>query len=239
MKLFVYITSALFALNAIFADDHGNSSGGLPEGGFSTFHVVAEDPYEYIDFLKANPAALKAGGGDAVGYCMTMTGHDYPGEMFIWNAYSSLDKALSDGFAYNPYKASKQLKSMRKLLYTAVWKPLTPFPLNPGFERVTRVTVKPENTEKFLMMSEKLQAEINAAGEEFEMGVLIALGGGVNENNLMVRAIAPDGKSFGELYEKGYSGSAPWGSTLQAMQSLIDEVVRDSHEQCGYLLAAE
>ena len=128
---------------------------------------------------------------------------------------------------------------MRKLLYTAVWKPLTPFPLNPGFERVTRVTVKPENTEKFLMMSEKLQAEINAAGEEFEMGVLIALGGGVNENNLMVRAIAPDGKSFGELYEKGYSGEAPWGSTLQAMQSLIDEVVRDSHEQCGYLLEAE
>ena len=149
MKLFVYITSAVFALNAIFADDHGNSSGGLPEGGFSSFHVVAEDPYEYIDFLKANPAALRAGGGDAVGYCMTMTGHDYPGEMFIWNAYSSLDKALSDGFAYNPYKASKQLKSMRKLLYTAVWKPLTPFPLNPGFERVTRVTVKPENNEKF------------------------------------------------------------------------------------------
>ena len=71
MKLFVYITSAVFALNAIFADDHGNSSGGLPEGGFSTFHVVAEDPYEYID---PNPAALKAGGGDAVGYCMTMTG---------------------------------------------------------------------------------------------------------------------------------------------------------------------
>ena len=165
MKLFLYITSAIFALNAIFADDHGNSSGGLAEGGFSSFHVVAEDPYEYIDFLKANPAALRAGGGDAVGYCMTMTGHDYPGEMFIWNAYSSLDKALSDGFAYNPYKASKQLKSMRKLLYTAVWKPLTPFPLNPGFERVTRVTVKPENTEKFLMMTEKLQAEINAAGE--------------------------------------------------------------------------
>ena len=55
----------------------------------------------------------------------------------------------------------------------------------------------------------------------------------------MLRAIAPDGKSFGELYEKGYSGKAPWGPTLQAMQSLIDEVVRDSHEQCGYLLEAE
>ena len=48
-----------------------------------------------------------------------------------------------------------------------------------------------------------------------------------------------DGKSFGELYEKGYSGKAPWGQALQNMQSLIDEVVRDSHEQCETLYTAE
>ena len=239
MKLFVYLISAIFMINASFADDHNDTSAGLPEGGFSTFHVVAEDPYAYIDFLKANPAALAAGGGDMVGYCMTMTGHDYPGEMFIWNAYSDLGKALSDGFNYNPYSASKQLKNMRKILYTAIWKPITPFPVNPGFERVTRVTVKPENLQKFLMMTEKLQAEMNAAGDEFEMGVLVAVGGGSKENSLMVRGIAPDGKSFGELYEKGYSGKAPWGTTLAAMQSLIDVVVRDSHEQCGMLYSAE
>ena len=120
-------------------------------------------------------------GSDIVGYCMTMTGHDHPGELFIWNAYSDLGKALSDGLAYNPYKAPKQLKKMRKILYTAVWKPLTPFPVNPGFERVTRVNVKPENTQKFLMASEILQAEMNAAGDEFEMGVLLGLGAGAKE----------------------------------------------------------
>ena len=111
MKLFLYITSAIFALNAIFADDHGNSSGGLPEGGFSSFHVVAEDPYEYIDFLKANPAALRAGGGDAVGYCMTMTGHDYPGEMFIWNASPVWVKLLLKGLLKILTKHLKQLKT--------------------------------------------------------------------------------------------------------------------------------
>ncbi|MFL2734340.1 MAG: hypothetical protein ACJ0E5_04215 [Gammaproteobacteria bacterium] len=240
MKLFFYSIIAIFAVGSLFADDHSNASqAGLPEGGFSTFHVVAEDPYAYIDYLKSNPESLSGNGSDIVGYCMTMTGHDHPGELFIWNAYSDLGKALSDGLAYNPYKAPKQLKNMRKILYTAVWKPLTPFPVNPGFERVTRVNVKPENTQKFLMASEILQAEMNAAGDEFEMGVLLGLGAGAKETTLMVRGIAPDGKSFGELYEKGYSGKAPWGQALQNMQSLIDEVVRDSHEQCETLYTAE
>ena len=124
MKIFNLLLVMIIA-NLSFADDHGNPSSaagaGLPEGGFSTFHVVAENPYEYIEVLKATPEALAAGGGDVVGYCMTMTGHDYPGEMFIWNAYSSLKDALSSsaGLSYNPYDAPKQLQNMRKILYTS------------------------------------------------------------------------------------------------------------------------
>ena len=79
MKIFNLLLVMIIA-NLSFADDHGNPSSaagaGLPEGGFSTFHVVAENPYEYIEVLKATPEALAAGGGDVVGYCMTMTGHD-------------------------------------------------------------------------------------------------------------------------------------------------------------------
>ena len=117
MKIFNLLLVMIIA-NLSFADDHGNPSSaagaGLPEGGFSTFHVVAENPYEYIEVLKATPEALAAGGGDVVGYCMTMTGHDYPGEMFIWNAYSSLKDALSSsaGLSYNPYDAPKQLQNI-------------------------------------------------------------------------------------------------------------------------------
>ena len=40
--------------------------------------------------------------------------------------------------------------------------------------------------------------------------IVIALGGGVNENNLMVRAIAPDGKSFCELYDFFLMLVGPW-----------------------------
>ena len=68
---------------------------------------------------------------------------------------------------------------------------------------------------------------MNAAGENLKSLFCFRS----NENSLMLRGIAPDGKSFGELYEKGFKGLR--------IQSLIDEVVRDSHEQCGYLLAAE
>ena len=243
MKIFNLILIMVLA-NFTIADDHVSASSaagsGLPEGGFSTFHVVAENPYEYIEALKAAPEALAAGGGDVVGYCMTMTGHDYPGEMFIWNAYSSLKDALSSsaGLSYNPYDAPKQLQNMRKILYTSAWKPLTPFELKPGFERVTRVMVKPENTQKFLQATEMVQAAINASGSEFEMGVFLPLGGGSKETTMMLRGIAPDGESFGSLYEEGYGGAA-WGQAFLGMMALVDEIVRDSHEQCEILYTAE
>ena len=71
MKIFNLILLMVLA-NFTIADDHVSASSaagaGLPEGGFSTFHVVAENPYEYIEALKAAPEALAAGGGDVVGY---------------------------------------------------------------------------------------------------------------------------------------------------------------------------
>ena len=65
MKILLNILVALFAANTLWSQE------GLPEGGFTTFHVKAEDPYEYIDYLKENPQFLAAGGGDVSGYCMT------------------------------------------------------------------------------------------------------------------------------------------------------------------------
>ena len=90
MKLLLSIMAALLVAGTLWSQE------GPPEGGFQTFHVQAEDPYEYIEFLKENPQFLAAGGGDVVGYCMTMSGHDYPGEMFIWNGYSSLENMMGN-----------------------------------------------------------------------------------------------------------------------------------------------
>ena len=91
------ILVALFAANTLWSQE------GPPEGGFTTFHVKAEDPYEYIDYLKENPQFLAAGGGDVSGYCMTVSGHDYPGEMFIWNGFASLEDMMANATTYFPH----------------------------------------------------------------------------------------------------------------------------------------
>mgnify|MGYP006249899415 FL=1 len=83
-----------------------------------------------------------------------------------------------------------------------------------------------------------VQAAINASGSEFEMGVFLPLGGGSKETTMMLRGIAPTGESFGSLYEEGYGG-APWGQAFLGMMALVDEIVRDSHEQCEILYTAE
>tara|TARA_B100000674_G_scaffold263238_1_gene217386 strand:- start:830 stop:1528 length:699 start_codon:yes stop_codon:yes gene_type:complete len=229
MKLLLSIMAAFLVAGTLWSQE------GPPEGGFQTFHVQAEDPYEYIEFLKENPQFLAAGGGDVVGYCMTMSGHDYPGEMFIWNGYSSLENMMGNSNSYNPYGAPTALKNMRTIKYSSYWKTLTPFDLAPGFERVTRVKVKPENVLKFLQATEVFEAAVKAAGEDFQMAVFQPIGGGPEGNTLMIRGFAKDGQSMGALFDKGYAGAA-WGQSLAAMQSLVDSFERDSIEQCEILL---
>ena len=41
------------------------------DGAFTTFHVKAENPTEYADFLAENSALLAAQGPQAVGTCIT------------------------------------------------------------------------------------------------------------------------------------------------------------------------
>jgi hypothetical protein len=52
----------------------------------------------------------------------------------------------------------------------------------------------------------------------------------------MVRGIAKDGQTMGAIFDKGYSGSVPWGQAFANMQSLVDSFERDSIEQCEILL---
>ena len=230
MKIIFNVLAIIFAASTLWSQE------GPPEGGFQTFHVQAEDPYEYIEFLKENPEFLKAGGGDVAGYCMTVSGHDYPGGMFIWNGFSSLEDMMSGATNYNPYGAPTALKKMRTIKYSSFWKTMTPFELTPGFERVTRVSVKPENVLAFLQSTQVLEAAMKAAGDDFQLAVFQPIGGGPEGNTYMVRGFAKDGQTMGAIFDKGYSGSAPWGQAFANMQSLVDSFERDSIEQCEILL---
>ena len=70
----------------------------------------------------------------------------------------------------------------------------------------------------------------------FNIDLFLGIGGGPEGNTYMVRGFAKDGQTMGAIFDKGYSGSAPWGQAFANMQSLVDSFERDSIEQCEILL---
>ena len=89
----ILVLLVTFALTpAAFADGHKNDTGS--EGAFTTLMVQANDVAAYIKALESNDSVFEATGTTAAGYCLTRSGHDYPGQMFIWNAHTSLSNAL-------------------------------------------------------------------------------------------------------------------------------------------------
>ena len=66
------------------ANDHENPS--TTDGAFITMMVQSDDPMSYISALQSNSAAFEATGTTNAGYCLTRSGHEHPGQMFVWNA---------------------------------------------------------------------------------------------------------------------------------------------------------
>ena len=112
--------------------------------------VKAKDPDAYISMLKANAAPFEAIGSSMAGACVTKTGADYPGQMFIWNAFDSLEQAMASTDKYDPMKATAELTAIREVQYNVMFKPLKPFNLQPNSERLWRLEISPENLSPFV-----------------------------------------------------------------------------------------
>ena len=82
------------------ANDHENPS--TTDGAFITMMVQSDDPMSYISALQSNSAAFEATGTTNAGYCLTRSGHEHPGQMFVWNAYASLEDAMQAPLKYDP-----------------------------------------------------------------------------------------------------------------------------------------
>ena len=130
MKYVAFIVSFFAALTA-FADDHSGAPG-VGEGAFVALMVQAKDPDAYIAMMKGNSAPFEALGSSVAGVCVTKTGADYPGQMFVWNAFDSIEQAMASTDAYDPMKAPAEMAAMREVKYNVVFKPLKPFDLEPG-----------------------------------------------------------------------------------------------------------
>ena len=86
-----------------------NLSASVPEGAFTSLHVKAKNIDDYVDYMKENTAAFKMIDSDIAGVCVVKTGNEYPGEMFVWNAFPSVEKAFMTSELYDPMNTSTNL----------------------------------------------------------------------------------------------------------------------------------
>ena len=65
-----------------------------------SLYVSAADIDKYVSFLKKNTEAFKTIGSSDAGVCITRSGNQYPGQMMIWNAFSSVEDAMVGSLKY-------------------------------------------------------------------------------------------------------------------------------------------
>ena len=191
MKKLILMMLASLSL-FVFADGH-ESAPMSTDGAFSTLQVASPDIEKYRQALIDNPSAFQATGATAAGICVTNSGHEYLGQMMVWSAFPNVAAALSGSTMYDPQKAPRSFERLREVKYGVTWKPITPFRLEPGFERVQRIKVSAENMQAFTAAIDNLEEAIQDAGyENFYNGAFVLIGGGDRDvGTVIVRSIVP------------------------------------------------
>ena len=237
MKKIILLVGLLTPLY-LQADHH--TIAGPGEGAFNTIMVQADDTAKYVEYLRANPGLFKGVGATAAGVCITRSGNDYEGQMFVWSAYPDLASALHANTVYDPNNAPSALAKLRTVKYGVSWKGLKSFRLDPGWERVLRIKVSTENLNAYVEAVRELEtAIINSGHESFNMGLFGPFGGGVHESQtIMVRAISPTARESGQIADEYFAG-ASWGRIWEKSRALVDEVVSDTYEVCEQIYTAE
>ena len=234
MRLITLVIAILLAASTA-ADHHGDVPVG--DGAFVALMVKAKDPSAYIATLKANPAPFIAIGSSVAGACVTMTGQDYPGQMFIFNGFDSFEAANAASNRYDAMKASPELMAIREVQYNVMFKPLKQYTLDPGFERLWRLKISSENLQAYTNKIAKLETALRDAGHKINVGVFQPIGGGVHED-IHLRAASPSAGASGKVLDEAFAG-APWMSIWAEASALVDEVISDNFEQCEIIYRAE
>ena len=227
-KIFLILSIAIsFVINA------QAKNGGTTDGAFTTLMLSTTDVERYVETLKSNTAAFKATGATDAGVCITRSGNEYDGQMMVWSAFPSIQAALEGSLKYDPQKAPHSFARLRDAKYGVTWKPLKPFRLDPGYERVQRVVISGNKLQEFITAMTAFEEAVIDAGNDFFVGVFVPLGGGTHEaKTLMVRAITPDAASHGKIFDDYFDGNAPWASEWAALQAVGYEVISDNFEEC-------
>ena len=216
-------------------DHHGQVPPG--DGAFVALMVKASDPDAYIQMLKDNPAPFEAIGSTVAGACVTKTGADYPGQMFIWNGFDSMEQAMAANDKYDANKATAELAAIREVKYNVLFKPLKAFDLAPNSERLWRLKISPSNLSAFVEKMVQLESVMREDGHSVNIGVFQPIGGGSHET-IHLRAVSPTYAESGKILDDAFGG-AEWMSIWTEATALVNEVVSDNFEHCRVIYTAE
>ena len=241
MKKTILIASLLLVGTSLNVLGDGHLAEEQSKGAFSGVMVAAKDTDKYLKSNASNPALFELVGADAAGYCRTVSGHDYPGQVMVWTAFPNVTAALVGGSKYDPSNAPRATAKLREFKYSSTWAPIKAMPrLDPGYERATRIKVSPANVPALVAVLTQLEKEIQEAGHDtFINGLFMVIGGGAQEaGTLYLKSITEDEKTMGAVFDDYLTG-ASWADTYLQATSLIDEVVSDQFEVCEQFYSAE
>ena len=199
-------------------------------GAFTTLMVEAKDIDRYVDVLKNSNEIFEAIGSQQAGVCITRSGNSYPGQMFVYNAFNSLEEAMAVSELYDPYKAPVSLNRLREIKYSATFKPLVEFEARDGFHQL--FMLKLNNPIAFAGKMKELQNAINDDGHDIMIGVFATIAGGPIETGLShLRMITDTGANMGKILDK-YFDNASWSQIWFDAQEYVDEDVNETIEFC-------
>ena len=178
--------------------------------------------------MKKNTAPFKAIDSDVAGVCVTKSGNQYPGEMFVWNAFPSVEKAFAVSELYDPMNTTPAFEKLRSVKYSATFKPVKEFELKPGYERLWRL--KLNDWRAFADQMTVLEKALSEAGHDMRLGVFYPLGGGTEVFHL--RAVTDNGAASGKIADEYFDGVAYGEIWDNAFAKYVDEIVSETVESC-------
>ncbi len=244
MKKGILIASLLLVGLSLNALGDGHLAEEQSKYAITTVNVAAKDIDKYVKSVASSPV-FQSIGAYAAGYCRTVTGQDYPGQVLVWSVFPNVAAALVGGSKYDPSNAPRamaKLAKLREFKNSSNWVPLkVAAPRDAGYTRVNRIKVAPANVPALVAALTQLEKEIQDAGHDtFSNSLLMPFGGGTQVvGTLTLRSSTEDEKTMGAVIDDIFTG-ASWADTWrQEGRPLIDEYVNDQFEVCQRVYSAE
>ena len=208
----ILLLSLFISYSSLLSADHHEESIDL-SGAMTTINLIAKNPSAYIAQLKSNTDMMSASGTLLAGACIAVSGNEVPGEMQVFNFYSSMEAAFA-GYEVQISNAGMQnfisdLNDFRVLKGWETSRVVMPYEGEVFDTFATRtLMINTDNPQTYIEAIAELKDAYHANGyEDISLDVYQPIGAGNNPSDYQVTAVAPDLARLGAMFDALYSTS--------------------------------